>query len=340
MRVAVIGAGGWGTALTVVLAANHQNVTLWARRGELCLSMRETRENIAYLPGLTLPVNLQITSDLEQAVQGKEALVLAVPSHAVRTTARLLSPYIGRDTMVVNCAKGLEEGSQLRLSDVLRSELPQLKVAVLSGPNHAEEVGRRIPTATVVSSADRAVAEAAQDLLMTPFFRVYTNPDLVGVELGGALKNVIAIGAGISEGLGFGDNTKAALMTRGLVEIARLGVRLGADPLTFAGLSGIGDLAVTCTSRHSRNRNLGFALGAGKKLEEALAGMQMVVEGVRTTQAAWLLAQKHDTEMPITGELYQVLFAGKEPRAAVEALMLRSRTHELEEIASYSQKTW
>lgn len=340
MRVAVIGAGGWGTALAAILSTGHQDVVLWVRREELCDSIRESRENTVYLPGVRLPAHLRVTSDPEEAVSGKEALVLAVPSHAVRRTACLIKPWIGPETMIVNCAKGLEEGSRLRLSEVLRAELPRHKIAVLSGPNHAEEVGRRIPSASVVSSCDRLVAEAAQDLLMTPFFRVYTNPDLTGVELGGALKNVIAVGAGISDGLGFGDNTKAALMTRGLVEIARLGLRLGADPLTFVGLSGIGDLVVTCTSRHSRNRNFGYSLGTGKTQGEILAGLQVVVEGVRTTQAAWELARQHDTEMPITGEIYQVLFAGKAPQAAVESLMLRSRTHELEEIVPYQRKTW
>lgn len=340
MRVAVIGAGGWGTALATVLAFGHQDVVLWVRRDELRLSIRESGENTVYLPGVRLPAHLRVTSDPEEAVLGREALVLAVPSQAVRATARLLKPWMGAETMIVNCAKGLEEGTRLRMSEVLHAELPRHKIAVLSGPNHAEEVGRRIPSASVVSSSDRLVAEAAQDLLMTPFFRIYTNPDLTGVELGGALKNVIALGAGISDGLGFGDNTKAALMTRGLVEIARLGSRLGADPLTFAGLSGIGDLVVTCTSRHSRNRNFGYWLGTGKSPDEILAGLQVVVEGVRTTQAAWELARQHDTEMPITGEIYQVLFAGKTPQAAVESLMLRSRTHELEEIASYLRKTW
>ncbi|MBS4023022.1 MAG: NAD(P)H-dependent glycerol-3-phosphate dehydrogenase [Dethiobacter sp.] len=334
-NVSVIGAGSWGTALSLVLAGKCEKVTLWARREELCTAIRETGQNPDYLPGLILPPNVFPTADLEQAVRGKDFLVLVVPSHAVRTTARMLAPFIREGAVVVNCAKGLEEETLLRMSVVLNEELPSSLVSVLSGPNHAEEVSRFIPSASVVSANDRLTAERVQELLMTRYFRVYTNKDLVGVELGGALKNVIALGAGISDGLGFGDNTKAALMTRGIIEIARLGVRLGADPLTFAGLSGIGDLVVTCTSKHSRNRNLGYALGQGKKLQELLAGMRMVAEGVRTTHTAWSLSQQYDVEMPITYEMNQMLFNGKDPRQAVGDLMQRGKTHEKEDIISY-----
>lgn len=336
----VIGAGSWGSALSMVLAENLPHVTLWIRRRELYLSIKEKKENAYYLPGVFLPDHVELTNDMEEAVHAKDVVVLAVPSHALRDTACLLKPFIKAGAVLVNCAKGIEAGTLLRMSAVLEEELPLLPSAVLSGPNHAEEVGRRIPSATVVSSKELSLAEMVQELFMTPFFRVYTNPDLVGVELGGALKNVIALGAGISDGLGFGDNTKAALITRGLTEITRLGKCMGANPLTFAGLSGIGDLVVTCTSKHSRNHNLGLDLGKGKKLQDVLAGTRMVAEGVRTTQAAWSLAQQYGVEMPITNQTYQVLFSQKDPRAAVEELMRRIRKHEREELVSYRQESW
>ncbi len=339
-KVAVIGAGSWGTALSVVLAENRPEVMLWARRPELCAAIRETRQNPDYLPGLTLPGAVRVTSDLEEAVRDRDVLVLVMPSHAVRSIVRRLAAWIGRDTVLVSCSKGLEEGTLARISEVLREEAPFSPVAVLSGPNHAEEVSCRVPSATVVSAQTRAVAEQVQELFMTSFFRVYTNRDMAGVELGGALKNIIALGVGITEGLGYGDNTRAALMTRGLTEIARLGVRVGANPLTFAGLSGIGDLMVTCASRHSRNRNLGIALGQGGKLQDLLAGMRMVAEGVRTTQAAYQLSLRHGVAMPITAEIQKVLFDGKDGRAAVEDLMRRGRTHEHEDILYYRHDAW
>jgi glycerol-3-phosphate dehydrogenase (NAD(P)+) len=339
-KVAVIGAGSWGTALSSVLAENRPEVMLWARRPELGAAIRETRQNPDYLPGLTLPATVHVTSDPEEAVRDREVVVLVVPSHAVRSTVRMLAPYLKRGAVLVNCSKGLEEGTLARISVVLKEEAPASPVAVLSGPNHAEEVGARIPSVTVVSSRVRAVAEKVQDLFMTPYFRVYTNRDLAGVELGGALKNIVALGVGITDGLGFGDNTKAALMTRGLTEIARLGVRIGADPLTFAGLSGVGDLIVTCTSRHSRNLSLGIALGRGGKLKDILAGMRMVAEGVRTTQAAYQLSLRHEVNMPITAEIHNVLFGGKDGRAAVEDLMRRDRTHEHEDILHYRRDYW
>lgn len=338
--VGVIGAGSWGTALVPALAVNCPQLRLWARRPELCRAIRDTRQNEDYLPGVMIPEHVDITADLEAAVRDTDALVLVVPSHTVRAIARQVAPYIKKGTIVVNCAKGVEEDTLQRMSEVLLEELPDCLPAVLSGPNHAEEVGHRIPSATVVSAGTRVVAEAVQDLFMTPFFRVYTNPDFLGVELSGALKNVIALSAGISDGLGFGDNTKAALMTRGLTEIARLGMSMGADPLTFAGLAGIGDLVVTCTSKHSRNRSLGIELGRGRKLDEILAGMRMVAEGVRTTRAAQKLADRHGVEMPISQQAYEVLFNHKDPRRAVEDLMSRGRRHEMEEIVSSKYKTW
>lgn len=339
-NIAVIGAGSWGTALSTVLAENCPRVFLWSRSTEICESIRETRENPVYLPGVPVPDHVELTSDLEAAVSKKDVLVLVVPSHTIRPIARRIAPYVKKDAIVVSCAKGVEEDTLRRMSEVLREELPQCAAAVLSGPNHAEEVGRRIPSATVVSAEKRLVAEAVQDVFMTRYFRVYTNPDLTGVELGGALKNVIALGAGISDGLGFGDNTKAALMTRGLTEIARLGMKMGAEALTFAGLAGIGDLMVTCTSKHSRNRSFGEELGRGRKLEEILSGMRMVAEGVRTTRAAQQLSEHYGVEMPITQEAYNVLFAQKDARRAVGDLMQRGRTHEMEEIVSSKFQTW
>ncbi|MCW3491512.1 NAD(P)H-dependent glycerol-3-phosphate dehydrogenase [Dethiobacter alkaliphilus] len=339
-KTAIIGAGSWGTALAVTLAENCPNVLLWSRRKELCRTINETRVNQDYLPGVTIPSNVTLTADLEEAVRQKDMLALVVPSHTVRDMARQIAPYTKKETIVISCAKGLEEKTYQRMTQILQEELPHCHAAVLSGPNHAEEVGRKIPSATVVSAQKRQVAEAAQDLFMTRFLRVYTNPDVVGVELGGALKNIIALGAGIADGLGFGDNTIAALMTRGISEIARLGIAMGADPLTFAGLSGIGDLMVTCTSRHSRNRSLGVELGKGKKLSEVLAGMHMVAEGVRTTRTAWELAQQYGVEMPITNQAYNVLFEEKDPRAAVVDLMRRGRTHETEDIVSDKYETW
>ncbi|NLM53248.1 MAG: NAD(P)H-dependent glycerol-3-phosphate dehydrogenase [Firmicutes bacterium] len=333
--VAVIGAGSWGTALAIVLAENCEHVTLWARREELCRAMRQTRENRDYLPGVLLPKNITVTNDLEQAVYKKEAIVLVVPSHTVRSIARQIAPYIKTCPLIINCAKGLEEGSHCRMSEILEQELPQCFPVILSGPNHAEEVSRRVPSATVVAAKEERSAKAAQALFMTSRLRVYTNPDVIGVELGGALKNVIAIAAGVSDGLGYGDNTKAAIVTRGLTEIARLGRKMGANPLTFAGLSGVGDLMVTCTSHHSRNRNLGMEIGRGKKLTEILAGMRMVAEGVRTTKAAKELGKIYQAEMPITEQVYEILFHEKEPRRAVVELLKRKGKFEIEDVVSF-----
>jgi len=297
--------------------------------------MQQTRQNSAYLPGVSLPERLICTSDLEQAVSGAELILLATPSHAIRETARGICPHLQNEAIIVSAAKGLESGTYKRMTQVIAEEIPQLadRVAALSGPNHAEEVGRQQPTASVVAAASLAVAEAVQDAFMLPFFRVYTNPDVVGVELGGALKNIIALGAGAAEGLGFGDNTKAALMTRGLAEIARLGLALGANPLTFAGLAGVGDLMVTCTSRHSRNRRAGMLLAEGKTAEQIQLQTNMVVEGIRATGAAYELSRTSQIEMPITEQIYQVLYEGKSPKTAVLELMTRGKTHEVEEVA-------
>jgi len=278
--------------------------------------------------------------NLEECVSGMEVIVLAVPSQAVRETAKKMSAYIAPDTIIINAAKGLEMNTHKRLSQVIQEEIPLARVAVLSGPSHAEEVGRGIPTTVVCSSEDKTVAELVQDVFMSPFFRVYTNQDLTGVETGGALKNIIAIAAGISDGLGYGDNTKAALMTRGATEMARLGQAMGASILTFAGLTGIGDLIVTCTSMHSRNRRAGILLGQGKPLEEVLQAVGMVVEGVDTCKAAYELAQQLGVEMPITEQLYQILFKGKDPALAVNELMLRDKTHESEDAVNQINMKW
>ncbi|MCR3923522.1 MAG: NAD(P)H-dependent glycerol-3-phosphate dehydrogenase [Firmicutes bacterium] len=339
-KIAVIGAGSWGTALARILADNCEHVTLWTRRAELCHAITATRENVNYLPGVMLPHNVMITADLAKAVQEKEAIILVVPSHTVRQILQQIAPLLSTCPIVVSCAKGVEEKTFLRMSEVIEQELPQCKPAVLSGPNHAEEVGRLIPSASVISARDRSVAEAAQELFITHRFRVYTNPDLIGVELGGALKNVIALAAGISDGLGYGDNTKAALVTRGLSEIARLGMQMGADVLTFAGLSGIGDLMVTCTSPHSRNRSLGMEIGQGRAVDEIISGMHMVAEGVRTTRATWQLAQHYHVDVPITEQVYKVLFEGKDPHQAVVDLMAREKTYEMEEVVSSKFKDW
>ncbi|MGQ9532300.1 MAG: NAD(P)H-dependent glycerol-3-phosphate dehydrogenase [Desulfotomaculales bacterium] len=335
-RITVLGAGSWGTALAALLAGKGYGVTLWGRNPEFVARLKETRENSRYLPGVGLPEGVGVTADLQEALHRTGVVVLAVPSHAFREVVRLINPFLGTGTVVVNAAKGLEEGSLARLSQVFAEVAGPERLArfvVLSGPSHAEEVGRQVPTAVVVAGPDPAVAEYVQELFMTPFFRVYTNPDLVGVELGGALKNIIALGTGIADGLGLGDNTRAALMTRGLAEITRLGVAMGANPLTFAGLTGVGDLIVTCTSMHSRNRRAGMAIGRGATLEQALGEVRMVVEGVRTTVAAYRLAVRHSVSMPITEQIYRVLFEGLPPRAAVTNLMTRTRTQEMEDVA-------
>lgn len=333
MRIGVLGSGSWGTAIGVLLSKKGYEVNLWDRNSEVIESINQTRENIRYLPGVLLPAGLNGVNTIDECVKEAEIIVIAVPSQAVRKVCEQLRGLIRSEQILVSLAKGIEVGTSKRMSQVIEEYLPDNRIAVLSGPSHAEEVSRDIPTAVVVTSKERETAECIQDIFITPKFRVYTNPDVVGVEIGGAVKNIIAIAAGISDGLGYGDNTKAALMTRGIAEIARLGEALGAEYLTFAGLAGIGDLIVTCTSIHSRNRRAGMLLGQGKKLEEALAEIRMVVEGVNTTRSTYELAKKLGVDMPITSELYRILFEGKDPRYAVSDLMLRSKTHEIEEIA-------
>lgn len=341
-KIAVLGAGSWGTALAVLLAKKGWLVWLWGRVEDGVEIIQHTRENQRFLPGVTIPSSVRVTADIAAALTGAELVVLSVPSQAVRGVIAQARPFISRGTIVVNTAKGIEIDSLLRMTEVLKQELPasmHQQIAVLSGPSHAEEVSRDLPTAIVSAAHQRQVAEYVQDVFMTPRFRVYTNPDVIGVELGGALKNIIALSAGIADGLGYGDNSKAALITRGIREISRLGVAMGAEALTFAGLSGIGDLVVTCTSMHSRNRRAGIQLGQGKSLSEVLASIGMVVEGVETTRAAYRLAEKYGVEMPITNQTYRVLFYHLDPREAVDNLMLRLKTHEVEEVVR-ERKDW
>ncbi|WP_438351286.1 NAD(P)H-dependent glycerol-3-phosphate dehydrogenase [Paenibacillus sp. FA6] len=338
-KVTVLVAGSWGTALASVLATNHLDVVLWSHNPEQVNEINEFHTNSRYLPGITLATNITATFSMKDAVENSSAVVLVAPSSAMREVSAELKKYWKKDMLVVHATKGFETESLKRMSSVISEELSCAEgdIVVLSGPSHAEEVIKRCPTTVVVASLNKAAAEAAQDLFMNSYFRVYTNRDMIGVELAGALKNIIALGAGMSDGLGFGDNAKAALMTRGLAEISRIGVELGANPLTFSGLAGIGDLVVTATSQHSRNWRAGSLIGKGNNLDEVLESMGMVVEGIRTTQAAHKLSIKHGVQMPITDQLYQVLFKELDARIAVEALMGRDPKTEME---SMRQETW
>ncbi len=331
-KVTVLGCGSWGTALAIVLAAKGQPVQMWCRRSEQAAEMNEQRENKQYLPGVVLPDGIGVTTDLGAALQDVDYAVLAVPSQSLRETLEKIKELLPAKTVLINTAKGLEVGSKLRMSQVAESVIPdsRQRFVALYGPSHAEEVGRGLPAAVVSCSENPVAAEAVQDLFMAPAFRVYTNDDLIGVEIGGAIKNVIAIATGIAIGLGVGDNAQAALLTRGMAEITRLGIALGADPMTFSGLTGIGDLVVTCTSRHSRNHRCGLALGQGKKLEQILADMGMVVEGVKTTKATVELAHELHISMPIAEEMYKVLFEDFPVQQAVSELMSRDKKSERE----------
>ncbi|NNF03375.1 MAG: NAD(P)H-dependent glycerol-3-phosphate dehydrogenase [Rhodothermales bacterium] len=330
-RVAVIGAGSWGTALAISLAESGHDVRLWARREEAAERMRRERHNPNYLPDADIPPGIEITSELGAAVADREFWIFATPSQAVRSVAERLESVSHENLIVVSVAKGIENGTLLTTTSVLEQALPGVprgRIGVLYGPSHAEEVARHVPTTVVVAAHDVATAEQIQALFMTPTLRVYVNQDVCGVEIAGSVKNVLAIAAGISDGVGFGDNAKAALLTRGMAEIRRLGVAMGADPLTFAGLAGIGDLVVTCMSGLSRNRHLGELIGQGMTLDEAEATMTMVAEGVRTTASVVELARRHDEEMPITFAVYSILFENKSPHAAVRDLMMRSAKRE------------
>ena len=330
MKTAVLGSGGWGTALALVLLENGSDVTLWSYFEEESKVLREQREN-PMLKGVPLPEDLRLTSDIS-CVKGCPVVVLATPSFAVRSTAKRLAPLLDPGAVVVSVSKGIEKETSKTLTDVIEDELgPGHPVVALCGPSHAEEVGRKVPTVVVSASKDQKAAELVQDLFMNRRFRVYTSPDIVGVELGAALKNIIALCAGCCDGMGFGDNTKAALMTRGLSEIARLGMAMGGKKETFAGLTGVGDLIVTCTSMHSRNRRCGILIGQGVPVEEALKQIGAVVEGYYATATGKELAEKLGVEMPITEAAYSVLYEGKDPRDVLVELMTRAKKHEIED---------
>lgn len=324
-KISVLGAGSWGTALSLLLYNNGHKVTLWSALKDEVEMLSQKREHASKLPGVKLPEDMEITMDLEKVLEDPDVAVLAVPSPFIRSTAAQMAPYVKDGQKIVNVAKGVEEKTLMTLSEIIEQEIPNGEVCVLSGPSHAEEVGRGLPTTCVVSAKTRKTAEYLQGIFMSPVFRVYTTPDILGVELGGALKNVIALAAGTADGLGYGDNTKAALITRGIAEISRLGVKMGAKAETFYGLSGIGDLIVTCASVHSRNRKAGYLLGKGHTMEEAMKEVQMVVEGVYSAKAAKGLSEKYDVEMPIINEVNKVLFEGKAASEAVIDLMLRDK---------------
>jgi glycerol-3-phosphate dehydrogenase (NAD(P)+) len=330
-RVAVIGAGSWGTAVAAIVAQNAPT-TLWARREELAVEIDTHHENPTYLSGIPLPTELRATSELPVACADADVVVFAVPSHGLRGVLAVARPHVAADAAIISLAKGIEQGSLRRMTEVIAEELPEhdaTRIGVLTGPNLAREVAAGQPTASVVAVSDAVVADELQRVFFAPTLRVYTNPDVVGCETAGALKNVLAIGAGIADGLGYGDNTKAALMTRGLAELARLGVAMGGEPLTFAGLAGMGDLIATCSSPQSRNRHVGYELGRGRALDDIVNEMNMVAEGVKTTAAVIELAARHDVEMPLAAFVGRVLYEGARPADLVPELMLRKAKPEL-----------
>lgn len=327
-KVSILGGGSWGIALAVLLHKNGHQITIWSALASEIEMLSEYHEH-KMLPGVKLAEDMIFTTDDKQAVEGKDLLVMAVASSYTRSTARRLSSLVAEGQKIVNVAKGIEENTLLTLSEIIEEEIPQADVAVLSGPSHAEEVGRGLPTTIVVGAKSKATAEYIQNLFMSEVFRVYISPDILGMELGGSLKNVVALAAGIADGLGYGDNTKAALITRGITEIARLGTAMGGKFETFCGLTGIGDLIVTCASMHSRNRRAGILIGQGYSCEEAMKEVQMVVEGVYSAKAAMQLAKKYDVQLPIIEQVNAVLFEGKSADAAVKDLMLRDRKIEI-----------
>lgn len=331
-KIGVIGAGSWGTALALLLHTNGHQVTVWSIVEAEIEMLKTTHEHKDKLPGVKLPEDMEFTTDLKTAIEGKELLVLAVPSPFTRSTAKLMSKYVADGQILVNVAKGIEEGTLMTLSEIILEEIPQADVAVMSGPSHAEEVGRRIPTTIVVGAESRKTAEFISNCFMNEVFRVYVSPDVLGIELGGSLKNVVALAAGIADGLGYGDNTKAALITRGIAEITRLGVAMGGKAETFSGLSGIGDLIVTCASMHSRNRRAGILIGQGKTMDEAMTEVKMVVEGVYSAKAAMALSKKYNIQLPIIEQVNKVLFENKPADEAVKELMLRDKKIEVSDI--------
>ena len=322
-NVGIMGAGSWGTALALLLHSNGHQVTVWSISEEEVKMLSEEREHKSKLPGVKIPDDMIFTCDMGKAVKDKDFLVLAVPSPFTRNTARSMKEYVAEGQIIVDVAKGIEESTLMTLSQQIEQEIPQADVAVLSGPSHAEEVGRGLPTAVVIGAKTEKTAEYLQKMFMNKVFRVYVSPDRLGMELGGSLKNVIALAAGIADGLGYGDNTKAALITRGIAEIARLGVKMGGAIESFTGLTGIGDLIVTCASVHSRNRKAGYLMGQGRSMQEAMDEVQMVVEGVYSAKAAVKLGKEYKVSLPIIDKVSEVLFEGKDPREAVNELMLR-----------------
>ena len=328
-KISIIGAGSWGTALARLLAVNGHDVVMWSIVEDEIRMLQENHEHLTKLPGVKLPDDIVFTTDMECAVKGKDILVLAVPSPYTRSTSRTMAPYVSEGQIIVSVAKGIEESTLKVLADVIKEEIPQADVAVLCGPSHAEEVGRGIPTTVVAGAKTRKTAEYIQNVFMNKVFRVYTSPDVLGIELGAALKNVVALAAGIAYGLGYGDNTKAALITRGITEIARLGTAMCGRFETFCGLSGIGDLIVTCASMHSRNRRAGILIGKGYTMEEAMKEVKMVVEGVYSAKAAMGLAEKYGIQLPIIEQVNEVLFNGKPAADAVRDLMLRDKKIEI-----------
>ncbi|MDX8046110.1 NAD(P)H-dependent glycerol-3-phosphate dehydrogenase [Gracilibacillus sp. S3-1-1] len=336
-KVAVLGAGSWGTALAMVLCDNGHDVRLWTHNKEQKHVMEVERKNQKYLPDIALPASLAIYNDLSQAIKEVEAIVMVVPTKAIRELCLKLNDVLTNKVVIIHGSKGIEPNSHYRISEMIKEELDPVfydNVVALSGPSHAEEVSVKHPTTVTAASEDEQSAVYTQDLFINPYFRVYTSQDIIGVELGGALKNIIALGAGISDGLGYGDNAKAALITRGLTEISRMATKKGANPLTFIGLSGVGDLIVTCTSVHSRNWRAGNMLGKGLPLQEVLDNMGMTVEGIRTTEAVYQLAQEEKIEMPITTGIHDVIYERRTPKEVVDALMTRTKTTEVDDISS------
>ena len=331
-KISVIGSGGWGIALTILLHKNRHDLTIWSFDKREAEELKTTRENKTKLPNILLPEDIKVTDDLKEAVDNKDVLILAVPSKAIRSVSKSLKDIIKDNQIIVNVAKGLEEDTLKTMTDIIEEELkgknPQ--VAVLSGPSHAEEVGKGIPTTCVVSAHNKELTLYLQNIFMNPSFRVYTSPDMLGVEIGGALKNVIALAAGIADGLNYGDNTKAALITRGIKEISALGVAMGGEQSTFYGLTGLGDLIVTCASMHSRNRRAGILLGQGKTLDEAIKEVNMVVEGVYSAKSALMAAKKYNVEIPIIEQVNAVLFENKNAAEAVNELMIRDKKLEIQ----------
>lgn len=331
-KISVIGSGGWGIALTILLHKNGHDLTIWSFDKKEAEELKKTRQNKTKLPNILLPEDVKVTDDLKEAVDDKDILILAVPSKAIRSVSKSLKNIIKDNQIVVNVAKGLEEDTLETMTDIIEEELKDKnpKVAVLSGPSHAEEVGRGIPTTCVVSAHNKELTLYLQNIFMNPSFRVYTSPDMLGVEIGGALKNVIALAAGIADGLNYGDNTKAALITRGIKEISSLGVAMGGEQSTFYGLTGLGDLIVTCASMHSRNRRAGILLGQGKTLNEAIKEVNMVVEGVYSAKSALMAAKKYNVEIPIIEQVNAVLFQNKNAAEAVNELMIRDKKLEIQ----------